>query len=33
MLDVHAIKSQDLKALSAAELTELAAQMLNRPGF
>jgi transposase len=28
MLDVHAIKSQDLKALSAAELTELAAQML-----
>ena len=28
MLDVHAIKAQDLKALSAAELAPLAAQML-----
>lgn len=28
MLDVHAIKPQDLEALSASELTRLAAQML-----
>lgn len=28
MLDVHAIRPQDLKALSPAELAELAAQML-----
>ena len=32
MLDVHAIKTQDLKALSPAELAELAAQMLAHIG-
>jgi len=32
MLDVHAIKSQDLKALSPADLAELAAQMLAHIG-
>ncbi len=32
MLDVHAIKPQDLKALSAGELGALAAQMLHHIG-
>ena len=32
MLDVHAVKSRDLKALSPAELTELASQMLAHIG-
>ena len=32
MLDVHAIKAQDLKALSPAEWTELATRMLDHIG-
>ena len=32
MLDLHAVKSRDLKALSPAELTELASQMLAHIG-
>jgi hypothetical protein len=32
MLDVHAVKSRDLKTLSPTELTELASQMLAHIG-